>query len=153
MEEVEASGLHLMPHKTFIQASSDGKVLCRNVDTCNHECLEIKCPYSINEQVIVFMTPTEIAPTFFKKKGDDDLLHLPTDHACYAQVQGEMAVLDVEWCDFVVFSNDTIVVDRIIADYDYWMDLLEKLEQFYLQHVIPELLPGKIFQEEFGTVK
>ena len=29
-----------------------------------------------------------------------------------------------------MFSNDTVVVDRIVADYDYWMDLLEKLEQF-----------------------
>ena len=44
-----------------------------------------------------------------------------------------------------MFSNDTVVVDRIVADYDYWMDLLEKLEQLYLQHVIPELLSGKIF--------
>ena len=63
-----------------------------------------------------------------------------------------MAVLDVEWCDFVVFSNDTVLVDRIVADHDYWTDLLEKLEQFYVQHVIPELLSGKMFQEEFRTV-
>ena len=70
----------------------------------------------------------------------------------HAQVQGKMAVLDVEWCDFVIFSNDAVVVDRIVADYAYWTDLLEKLEQFYLQHEIPEHLSGKIFQEEFGTV-
>ena len=64
-----------------------------------------------------------------------------------------MAVLDVEWCDFIVFSNDTVVANRIVVDCNYWMNLLKKLEQFYLQHVIPELLSGKIFQEEFGTVK
>ena len=61
-------------------------------------------------------------------------------------------MLDVEWGDFVVFSNKTVVVDRIIADYDYWTNLLEKLEQFYLQRVVPELLTGKIFQQEFGTI-
>jgi len=66
------------------------------------------------------------------KMGNNDLLHLPTDHAYYAQVQGEMAVLDVQWCNFVVFSNNTVVVDQIVADYDYWIDLLEKLKQFYL---------------------
>lgn len=76
-----------------------------------------------------------------------------TDYAYYAQVQGEIAVLDVEWYDFVVFNNDTVVIDRIVADRDYWVDLLEKLEQFYLQHVIPELLSCKIFQEEFGTIE
>jgi len=85
---------------------------------------------------------------FFMKMGDDDLLHLPPDHAYYAQVQGEMAVLDIQWRDFVVFSNNTVVVDRIVADYNYWVDLLEKLEQFYLQHVIPEILSAKIFQED-----
>ena len=154
--EVEVSGLHLMPNRSFIGASSDGKVLCRNADTCSRGCLEIKCPYSINGQVTVSMNPTEISdkhPDFFMKMGDNNLLYLPPGHAYYAQVQDEMAVLGVEWCDFVVFSNDTVVVDRIVADYDYWMDLLEKLEQFYLQHVIPELLSGKIFQEEFGTVE
>ena len=51
-----------------------------------------------------------------------------TDYAYYAQVQGEIAVLDVEWYDFAVFNNDTVVVDRIVADCDYWVDLLEKLE-------------------------
>ena len=154
--EVEASGLHLMPEKSFIGTSSDGKVLCRNVDTCSWGCLEIKCPYSINSQITVSMSPTEVAdahPAFFMKKGDDDLLHLSPDHAYYAQVQGEMAVLGIEWYYFVVFSNDTVVVDRIVANYGYWMDLLEKLKQFHLQHVIPEILSGKIFQEEFETVE
>ena len=115
--EVEASGLHLMSDRSFIGASSDGKVPCRNVDTCSRGCLEIKCPYSINGQVTVSMNPMEIAnkhSDFYMKIGDDNLLHLPPSHT-YAQVQGEMAVLDVKWCDFVVFSNDTVLVDRIVA--------------------------------------
>ena len=69
----------------------DGKVLCRNVDTCSRGCLEIKCPYSINAQVTVSMSPTEIAnkhPDFYMKIGDDNLLHLPPTHTYYAQVQG-----------------------------------------------------------------
>ena len=85
------------------------------------------------------------------KKGSDGLLHLPTEHGYYAQVQGEMAILGVEWCDFVVYSNDTVVVDRILADADYWENLEEKLEHFYLYHVVPELLSRHIFIEKFGT--
>ena len=110
-------GCNLMPGRSFIGASSDGKVLCRNVDMCSQGCLEIKCPYSINGQVTVSMNLTEIAnkhPDFYMKIGDNNLLHLPPSHTYYAQVQGEMAVLDVEWCDFVVFSNDTVFVDRIV---------------------------------------
>ena len=87
------------------------------------------------------MTRIEIAdkhPDFFMKRDNDGFLRLP---AYYTQVQGYMAVLDVEWCDFAVFSNDAIIIDQIVADYDYWMNLMERLEQFYLHHVIPELLP------------
>ena len=30
---------------------------------------------------------------------------LPADHGYYVQVQGEMAILGVERCDFVVYSS------------------------------------------------
>ena len=84
-------------------------------------CVEMLIPvvvdawrYSINGHITVSMTPTKIAdehPDFFMKRDNDGFLRLPTSHAYYAQVQGEMALLDVEWCDFVVFSNNTIVID------------------------------------------
>ena len=48
---VKRSGLHFMPEKAFLGASSDGSVTCTSVDTCCLGCLEIKCPYSIDENV------------------------------------------------------------------------------------------------------
>ena len=74
------------------------------------------------------------------KKGSDGLLHLPIDHGYYAQVQGEMAILGIEWCHCVVYSNSVVVEDRILADADYWKNLEEKLEQFYLYYIVPEIL-------------
>ena len=44
---VTPSGLHLMPSKSYLGASSDGLVLCSNVDTLCQGCMEVKCPYSI----------------------------------------------------------------------------------------------------------
>ena len=85
------------------------------------------------------------------KIGDDGNLHLPSDHPYYTQVQGEMAIIGVEWCDFVVYSNVCVIVDWILADIDYWNNLSEKLKQFYVTHMIPEILSGSIFMEEFGT--
>ena len=38
---------------------------------------------------------------------------------------------------------------RIIADADYWNHLSERLEQFNVTHVIPEILSGKTLMEEF----
>ena len=85
------------------------------------------------------------------QKGEDGLLHLPHEHHYFAQVQGEMAIMNVEWCDLVVYSNNKIVIDRIIADYDYWVELCETLDRFYVQHIVPEVLSGKIFMEEYGS--
>ena len=122
---VKQSGLHLMPEKA-LGASSDGLVTYTSVDTCCLGCLEIKCPYSIDKNITIEMTPQKNLGT---KRGEDHY---------YAQVQGELAVIGIEWCDFVVYRNGEVVVDRL----DYWSTLEQKLEEFYVHNVIPEILPG-----------
>jgi len=77
----------------------------------------------------------------------DGSLYLPGDNVYYSQVQGQMAILGVEWCNIVVFSGGKIVVDHILADLKYWNNLCEELDGFYVQHVIPEILSAKILQE------
>ena len=81
--------------------------------------------------------------------GSDGGLHLQHDHFYYAQVQGEIAILGVEWHDFVVYSNKAVAVDHILADLEYWNDLEQVLEDFYLHHVIPEILSRKISMEKY----
>ena len=61
---VEESGLHLMPEKSYLGASSDGNVLCTSVDTCCMGCLEIKCPYSIDKSITIEMSPTDIVEKY-----------------------------------------------------------------------------------------
>ena len=82
------------------------------------------------------------------RRGEDGLLHYYIEHPYYAQVQGEMAILNVEWCNFVVYSNGGVVVDRIQADFDYWTELCDVLDNFYVQYLVPEILSGSIFKEE-----
>ena len=151
--EFESAGLSLLPEKCYLGASSDGRLNCKSVDTCCIGCLEIKCPYSIKGSLTITLTPDEIADRygkdFFMKRGEDGLLHLPTTHPYYAQVQGELAVLNVEWCDFVVYSNRSVVVDRILSDFSYWTQLNETLDNFYAEHVVPEILCGSIFKQEY----
>ena len=68
-----------------------------------HPYLEVRCPYSIEGNVTVELTPDETeekyGKKFFMHRGDDKMLHLSETHPYYAQVQGEMAILNVEWCD------------------------------------------------------
>ena len=111
----------------------------------------VKCPFSIDNESVVHLTSHQIAERFGNKfslvKGEDCMLHLNKSHAYYAQVQGEMAIMELEWCDFVVYSGDVILVDRIWADLDYWVNtLLPKLKSFYV-HMAHEILCGKYFME------
>ena len=151
--EFRPAGLSLLPEKSYLGASSDGRLNCKSVDTCCIGCLEIKCPYSIKGSLTITLTPEEIADRhgkdFFMTRGEDGLLHLRTSHPYYAQVQGELAVHNVEWCDFVVYSNRTVVVDRILNDFSYWIKLNETLDNFYIEHVVPEILCGSIFKQEY----
>ena len=84
--------------------------------------------------------------------GSDSGLHLRHNHHYYTQVQGEIAILGVEWCDFVVYSNRAVIVDCILADVEYWSKLEQPLEDFYVHHVIPEILSRKIFMEENSVI-
>ena len=63
-----------------------------------------------------------------------------------------MAIMNIEWCDFVVYSNGEVIVDHIVADYDYWTELNDKLDNFYMQYVVPEVLSGTIFMEEYAPI-
>jgi len=63
---------------------------------------------------------------------------------------GELAIMSREWCDFVVYGNREVVVDCMLADLEYWSTLEEKLEEFYVCYMVPEILPGKIFLEEYN---
>ena len=80
------------------------------------------------------MSPQEIAERygeFCLARGSDDQLHLKTSHPYYAHVQGEMAITNVDWCNFVVFSGGKVFVERIWFDLDYWSELLlPKLQSF-----------------------
>ena len=123
----------------------------QSVDTLCSGCLEIKCPCSIDKQVTVELSPDDIAnkfgSKFFMQRGTDGNLHLPCDHMYYAQVQGEMAVIGIEWCDFVVYSYGEVVVNHILSDLEYWDVLSEKLEDFYVHYVVPEILSENFFKK------
>ena len=115
---------------------------------------KIKCLYSIDGSLVITLTPNEITEkygnNFFMHKGGDGLLHLPHNNSYYAQVQGELAIMNVEWCDFIAYSSGEVDVDRIVADYDYWTEVNDKLDIFYMWFVVPETLSGAIFMKVYA---
>ena len=138
----EPSGLHLLSEKRYLGTSSDSKLICLLSDAFCNGCLEIKCPYSIYGTITINMKPLKVANqfgnNFFMHKGEDGLLHLPPEHPYFAQVQGEIVIIGVERCIFVVYSRGVIVVDRILADFQYLTELSDILDTLYSRYVVPE---------------
>ena len=80
-----------------------------------------------------------------------DKLQLKRTHPYFAQVQGEMAIVSTEWCDFVVYTPVGLHVERVAFDYRFWEDeLFPSLERFFRNHVLPELVTATIFRAKYA---
>ena len=133
---LQDSGLVINPQWSYIGATPDGKVSC---DCCGHGVVEIKCPYCHRNESIQHSMDDK---NFCLKNNLGDI-HLDTSHAYYYQVQTQMFVCDVEYCDFVVctFSaEDNMHIERLSKNFTFWSDRLSKAEIFIRTCILPELL-------------
>ena len=70
---------------------------------------EVKCPYAKRDMTIKEACQDK---AFFLEEKDGEI-HLKQSHNYYYQIQGCMATLHVNWCDFIVFTNIDLHVERI----------------------------------------
>lgn len=80
------------------------------------------------------MTPLEACSdqTFFCGEIDGKP-KLKENHDYYYQVQGQMGVTKAMWCDFVVYTNAGMSIQRIPFNGQFWGTLKEKLKEYYFQ--------------------
>lgn len=69
---------------------------------------------------------------------------LKKDHAYYYQVQLQMKVTNLPFCDFVIWPPNKIFVERIFFNEDFWACEYPKAKEFHVKVIIPELL-GRIY--------
>lgn len=141
MVDVTPTGLILCGSHAFLGASSDGRV----IENGEEGIIEIKCPFSVKGNYVNNMEIEDILgmndPSVclqYTSNGPS----LNRKHSYYAQVQGEMSVMGLPWCDFVVWTGamkNNIFIERIWFDSDFVTDVLPKLVEFYVRHIFPKL--------------
>ena len=142
--ELSESGLVINPKWPVIGASPDGVVNCT---CCGKGVLEIKCPYSHQNTHIQDAASRD--RTFYLKEVDGSL-QLDNSHAYYYQIQTQLFVSNVEYCDFCVctFVEDDeskgLHIERIYKNETFWSDCISKAEQFFKTCLLPEIL-GKYY--------
>lgn len=85
------------------------------------------------------MTASEIQPYCpYLCKGDDGKIILNKRHSYWAQVQVNMAILNVSYCDFIVFCSydKSFVVVPVEFDYVNCKALLLKLKNIFCEKMI-----------------
>lgn len=137
--EVTESRLYINPLWPFISASPDGIINCK---CCPKGVLEIKCPYCHRDESIVSATVND---KNFCLTEDYEGLHLDHSHQYYYQVQMQIFVCDVTYCDFCVctFGRDkeeSTHIERVYKDDPFWNKCVTKAESFFKMCLLPELL-------------
>lgn len=87
---VEESGLTIYPSHAFLGATSDGWVYDESMPEGNQKGdLEIKCPYSISNDVITYREVHDlVGRKGFCLEESENGPRLMRDHSYYAQIQG-----------------------------------------------------------------
>lgn len=131
--DVLPCGLVTRPDIPFLGCTPDGKV----VDPKYHPhfgVLEIKCPYTAR-----FITPrgAVLSDPDFCCEIRNGKLRLKLDHQYYFQVQGQLALTGMDWCDFVVYTFKGMHIERIRFNKAFWNELYKKLSEFYFSKYVP----------------
>jgi len=66
--------------------------------------------------------------------------NLKCSHKHYTQVQGQLAITDRHFCDFIVWTPQGMTQERIIMDIHFWEKVQRKLTSFFAKHLLPELI-------------
>lgn len=135
--EVLKCGLKLGGANCFLGATPDGIVTC----SCHpSSLLEVKCPFSLRE--------TDSLTQAISNKGTEFCLDntgvLKKTHRYYAQVQLQMFVFGTKLSHFVIWTPQWIHITEVERNDDYLSESLPKLEQFHLDHILPEILTRKM---------
>ena len=60
------------------------------------------------------------------------------------QVQGQLAIYQLLWCDFFVWTKKDSMTERIAFDADKWKEIYEKLYTFYVNNFCAELFSSRL---------
>lgn len=57
-------------------------------------------------------------------------LELKQTHAYYSQIQGQMLITEMNWCDFVIWAEEEVLIRRIYKDRNMFDVIRDKVDRF-----------------------
>lgn len=139
----QRTGVYLSEKYPHMAASPDSCVSCT---CCGMGIVEVKCPYSLCKSTI----PEGVKDPNFCLEEIDGCLRLKRQHSYFFQVQTQMAVCGVSYCDFVVWSPMSLHIERVEKDDAFFQSLVPAALDFFTRVILPELF-AQYFSKRTST--
>lgn len=140
--QIKETGMWTNSKFPWMGGTPDGLIFDKTVD--EEGLLEIKCP--IRGKDCDFATVAS-QKGFYMIKGKDGKYTLDKKDEYYYQIQGCLNILNRNFCDFVVTTNEDIYVERIKKDEKFFSEMKAKLKEYYFRFVLPYLANKPILVE------
>ena len=114
------SGFVISKDHPYLGASPDAVV---NDPTSEHQfgLAEVKSPYSCRHlSPLDAADTTNFCSTVEVDSSGKQYLKLKPTHIYYSQIQGQMAITERSWCDFIIYTEKGVSVQRIPFDAEFW---------------------------------
>lgn len=125
-------------------ASPDRLVFC---NCCLGGCLEVKCPFLLKDAEEIFEYLSFKSTCLMK---NENSIILNRNHRYYFQVQMQLFVSQLLYCDFVIWSPKILFIERILPDQDFFREQGRIALKFHSEIIMPELL-GRYFTKQLGA--
>ncbi len=123
-------GFLIHPDAPWLGSSPDGIVY----DPTEHQVfglLEIKCPNLKSYVDCAYLKLQNGTP------------ELKQQNAYYWQVQDQMLISGLDWCDFVVYAQDDMMIQHIYKDCRKFKTIRERADHFFFYFYLPRSLKKK----------
>lgn len=120
-------GLVIHPDTPWLSASPDGLIF----DPATQPpfgLVEIKCP-NVKSYVDCSYITMQYGTSALRES-----------HAYYWQVQGQLLITGLQWCDFVICAQEDMLVQCTHVDHNITSVIREKVDQFYFHVFMPYYL-------------
>ena len=77
-------------------------------------------------------------------KGKSGNLTLNKNHSYYYQVQQQLLCSGRSWGDFAASDGNSIFIERVVYDENFWSEKIQHLEKFYNNMILLELAYPRI---------
>ena len=136
---LKQSGLFMSPNEPWIAASPD--FIAELYPSKQKWLIEVKsfvpCPNVTTFQELLQFRGASYMPYYYDTEG---IIHARSNHKFYYQIQCQMYVTGLPYCDLLFYYKDNVACVRVKFDHDLWhKNIYPELTAFYFRFILPEM--------------